>query len=201
MLSWKQNTPRLSWRKLMMSVKVLPIIWCELLYLLQPYVIACVESTTEKENQPWKISTRQKPRVSSRLKLSKVGCIWCRLISITGLLSLRFCLLVSKISGEWLSWSGVCTGELMAWCLDKNKWCRPMSLLRWRWMGVGPAMASTSPEGEVRKAPVMLLVTSPLHQRFENQYYLISNAAAQWFLNASQYELLCGRSQVLVDHS
>lgn len=53
-------------------------------------------------------------------------------------------------------------------------------------MGVGPAMASTSPEGEVRKTPVIqraalgyISTPSKVYQRFENQYYLINNAAAQ----------------------
>ena len=105
-----------------------------------------LQFTVWKEKQLGKLSTKRNPGDSSLLKEGWTSFKWL-LVSMIELLILRRCFSVRlPIERRWglafLKW-WLSKSELIACCLATPRWCLPLTLSRWRWMGMKPAMAST----------------------------------------------------------
>ena len=105
-----------------------------------------------------KVSIKQNPRENSLSRLSKASKTWLRqlLVSTMKLLTFKHYLEVRwLIAIQWrmafLEW---CTFKRVfnACCLKRDttqRWCCLIILSRWKWIGMRPAIALTSHEGDV----------------------------------------------------
>jgi len=110
------------------------------------------------------MSINLKPREISWFKLLNEGYTLFRQlpIFIIGLLIFEYCLAVRwaiaiQCSSTFLKWC-LFNKELIVCCLDNDaiyRWCCPLILSKWKWIGISPAIASTSYDGNMKNVPII----------------------------------------------